>query len=214
MIKRNKFGRFVKGCNGWLGRKHSDKTKRKISETRKGLGLAEGKRNPNYDNHKLAGGKNPNWKGGPQIIQCACCGTGFERSLKAINLNKKRGHKNYCFTCKRAVAKTPRTILERKTAENKQFTQDMLKRDNYTCKICGLKSGVKYPDTDFFGKYKCIGKKVKVEVDHIMSWSRHLELRQDSKNARTLCKQCHRVYGANPQWSKWATSPINKENCL
>ena len=50
--------------------------------------------------------------------------------------------------------------------------QDVLKRDNYTCQMCGAKG-------------------VYLQVDHIQSWSEYVELRFNMDNCRTLCMACH-----------------------
>lgn len=170
-------------------------------------------------------------------INCDYCEEIFEPPLKRINLNKKRGWKNYCSVpcrnkahSKRMVGRvgfwigkkrpehsermksknnpsygrsgednpgwkggiTLRSIRERQTSENRQFVKNVLRRDNYTCQICNKRGG-------------------DLAVDHIMPWSLHPKLRQDPENVRTLCKQCHLKYGANPNCSpqKLASSPIS-----
>ena len=72
--------------------------------------------------------------------------------------------------------------IERGSSKNKQFTQSILKRDNYMCQMCGLKSGDRYPD----------GSLVKIEMDHIKKFSDYSELRLDPDNCRTLCIRCHK----------------------
>lgn len=108
--------------------------------------------------------------------------------------------------------RTNKNELERKSKKNRRFIQGILKRDNYTCQICGSKSKDKYLDIAFFRKHKCVGKRVKLEVDHIMPWSQFPKLRYDSKNCRTLCKLCHAEYGADPHRNpaKWAISDIKR----
>ena len=48
----------------------------------------------------------------------------------------------------------------------------VMKRDNYTCQLCGQREG-------------------KLQVDHIQSWKDYVELRFEMKNLRTLCMSCH-----------------------
>lgn len=48
----------------------------------------------------------------------------------------------------------------------------ILKRDNYTCQICGVRGGW-------------------LQVDHIQPWKSYPELRFDLDNCRTLCMSCH-----------------------
>lgn len=49
----------------------------------------------------------------------------------------------------------------------------VMQRDNFTCQFCGKRGG-------------------KLEVDHIVPFSRNLNLRLDPNNGRTLCKPCHK----------------------
>jgi 5-methylcytosine-specific restriction endonuclease McrA len=57
----------------------------------------------------------------------------------------------------------------------------VLKRDNYTCISCRIKGGWN----------KELKKDIKLEVDHIKSFSEYPELRFDTNNGRTLCRDCH-----------------------
>lgn len=62
-----------------------------------------------------------------------------------------------------------------RTEREKFYTtmrKDILKRDNYTCQMCGLRG-------------------VDLQVDHILSWAKHIELRFSMDNCRTLCMGCH-----------------------
>lgn len=100
--------------NPFYSRKHSEETKKKISEERKKLGIKGG--NPvmyGEDNpskrpevrRKIAetklGQKNPNWKGG----------------ISTEN------------------------ALIRHSSKYKQWRQDVFMRDGYTCQVCGAKNG-------------------------------------------------------------------------
>jgi hypothetical protein len=51
-------------------------------------------------------------------------------------------------------------------------------RDNYTCQLCGARSGK--------------GKAVVLNADHIKSFAQFPELRFELSNGRTLCVTCHR----------------------
>lgn len=62
---------------------------------------------------------------------------------------------------------------ERLTAEYRQFRNGVLKRDKYTCQICGCKP--KVPN-----------------VHHIKSFKDYPALRVDVSNGITLCPECHR----------------------
>jgi 5-methylcytosine-specific restriction endonuclease McrA len=64
----------------------------------------------------------------------------------------------------------------RQSYEYVQWRRAVLKRDNYTCRICKKTGG-------------------KIEADHILPFSTHPEKRLDIDNGRTLCKPCHLSFG-------------------
>ena len=57
----------------------------------------------------------------------------------------------------------------------KQFRLEVLKRDKFTCQMCNKR-----------------GKRVRLNVHHIMKWSSASTLRYDTDNGITLCKGCHK----------------------
>lgn len=62
------------------------------------------------------------------------------------------------------------------------FRNEVFKRDNYTCQLCGKHGG-------------------NLNADHIKSFSEYPDLRFDLSNGRTLCVPCHRntdSYGRQP----------------
>ena len=68
----------------------------------------------------------------------------------------------------------------RHTSEYQRARKQALKRDNYTCTLCGAKE--------------------ELHVDHIKSFSIFKDLRCDLNNLRTLCFSCHKKtpsYGRN-----------------
>lgn len=67
----------------------------------------------------------------------------------------------------------------RDTAAYQEFRRAILKRDNYTCQICGDRN------------YKGRGSRAKLEVDHIEPFCIAPERALDPTNARTLCVACH-----------------------
>lgn len=73
----------------------------------------------------------------------------------------------------------------------KLFKEAVLKRDNYTCQICGI-----------YG--------VKFHIDHIKSYRDYINLRTDINNGRTLCIPCHRKtdnYGRKKDYANTTTTP-------
>jgi 5-methylcytosine-specific restriction endonuclease McrA len=61
--------------------------------------------------------------------------------------------------------------------------KEVLKRDNYTCLMCGKKGGY-------------------LHVDHVQSWSEYVELRFNIDNCQTLCQKCHYLITFKKQISK------------
>lgn len=57
----------------------------------------------------------------------------------------------------------------------KQFRLKVLKRDKFTCQMCNKR-----------------GKRVRLNVHHIMKWSSASTLRYDTDNGITLCRGCHK----------------------
>lgn len=66
---------------------------------------------------------------------------------------------------------TPRDLIER-AMFRKQIQKEVLKRDDYTCQLCGVRGQ-------------------EMQVDHIQPWAEYVELRFKMENCRTLCKPCH-----------------------
>jgi len=65
------------------------------------------------------------------------------------------------------------------TSVYKTFTNSILKRDNYTCQHCG--------DRNHEGR----GKRIRLEVHHIIAASEDHTLILTPDNCITLCKNCH-----------------------
>ena len=64
------------------------------------------------------------------------------------------------------------SIKGRGTAEYRDWKNQVLKRDNYTCRICGSKEYV--------------------HAHHIKSYAKYPDLRHEVENGITLCSACHR----------------------
>jgi len=68
----------------------------------------------------------------------------------------------------------------RDTAAYQDFRRMILKRDNYTCQLCGDRN------------YKGRGSRARLEVDHIEPVCFAPDKILDPENARTLCVSCHK----------------------
>jgi 5-methylcytosine-specific restriction endonuclease McrA len=74
----------------------------------------------------------------------------------------------------------------------KEFRNKVLKRDKFTCQMCSKK-----------------GKKVWLNVHHIMKWSSASALRYDPDNGITLCKNCHdEVTGHESHYISYFTEKV------
>ena len=180
-IKRNKLGQFIPDIHSWnKGIPTSEDTKEKMHLNHVGM---LGRKHTKATIKKLIGNKNAlGYKHTPEARKK------ISETRKRLGLSSGKNNPNW----KDGI--TSESIKERNIQENRQFTKDILKRDNYICVICGSRN--------------------KLECDHIMPWGLYPELRQEVKNSRTLCKSCHKDYGADPRKKpiKWAISPISRTN--
>lgn len=64
-----------------------------------------------------------------------------------------------------------KNLSERSTPQYKQWIQNSLERDNYTCQCCGSTENL--------------------EVHHILNYADHKDVRTDLNNSITLCQCCH-----------------------
>lgn len=98
---------------------------------------------------KLKGWKPPSRKG----IKGELCGKSYKGGISTIN----------------------NTI--RKNSNHKEFSKIILKKDNYTCFICG-QVGAKY--------------KNRLVAHHLLLWSEYPKLRFEMYNGICLCEGCHK----------------------
>lgn len=70
----------------------------------------------------------------------------------------------------------------RRTHENTKWSRKVLKRDNYTCQICGYQKK----------------KKKDLVAHHIFSFKLFPKIRYEVSNGTTLCRMCHfKVHNSN-----------------
>lgn len=189
-------------------KKHTEETKRKISENRKGktsginhpmwgkkhkpesitkMILAkigkklseENKKNISkalkgkIPKHKVGG-----WNKGKKLSKK------HRKALSLAHIGKQTGENNPNW--KGGVSKLNKTErrLEMETIKYKEWRSGVFERDTYTCRMCG-KHGVK------------------IEADHIKSWSTFPKLRYKLSNGQTLCVKCHREKTRNELKANW-----------
>lgn len=95
-----------------------------------------------------------------------------QKLIEVHNRIKKVGENHPLF--KREKSSDQR-LADRKLPENMDFVRLCLKRDNYTCQ-------------------KCLHVGAKLQVHHIVPYSKDFALRFDINNGITLCISCHKKY--------------------
>lgn len=112
-----------------------------------------------------------------KLWNCQYCGK--EELKTPSEFSKRRFCSHQCASS--ATATGPKHynwkggVTSQKEKERDRFAKSMnkiiLKRDNYTCQLCGSR--------DF------------LQIDHIQPWAEYVELRFNIENCRTLCMSCH-----------------------
>jgi HNH endonuclease len=87
------------------------------------------------------------------------------------------GNKNYRWL----GGKTKLNRLERSHMDTRKWSSAIKKRDNYTCKLCGIKN------------HKGLGYSLKLHAHHIKSWVKYPKLRHVFSNGITYCLPCHKI---------------------
>ena len=140
-------------------------------------------------------------------MHCAECGNVFQRCPSHINWNKTRkttDHPIHYFCSNKCKGKfnrganSPFWIHDRSLLKNnnhsirystdmKEWRKSVFERDNYTCKLCGNRSGA--------------GNCVTLNAHHIRKFSKFPALRFALENGVTLCEPCHKtVYGKEDEF--------------
>lgn len=154
--------------------KMSDKTKDKLSKSKLG------KKQPNLTGSKNGMFGKKSWNSGKTGLQI-----GWNKGKKTIKevRDKISGNKNYRW---KGGVNSINTLV-RKCYEYRQWVQDILKRDDYTCQKCGLRG-------------------IKLNAHHIKPFAQILKENNittlteallcyelwDYDNGQTLCLDCHK----------------------
>lgn len=132
--------RTVERNKVWAGCKHTEETKKKISDANKGKKNALGVRRSREFRKKLS----DYWKAHREQHNFYKHGNGNNERDKDMS-----------------------------TLSYRLWREDVFKRDNWTCQMCGQQGG-------------------KLQADHIKPYALYPELRHTVSNGRTLCVRCHR----------------------
>lgn len=127
-------------------------------------------------------------KRNPQVtVDCVYCGKLIWVYKSQVQRKKYCSRKCYALN-QRLIQKganshlwkggaTKENQVARTRAVYREWRLNIFDRDNYTCQICGKRSGS--------------GKRVVLHAHHIEEFSENLDKRYDVKNGTTLCVDCH-----------------------
>lgn len=171
MIERDKKGKFSKG-HGWdfavIQKMKQTKLSKSIYKERTSVcescdDVFSFRPNKFHPNRRFCSKKCLHKKGGRSGIPLC-------KKSKRLMSEKMSGVNNplYISGCSKS-----RKDEYKKDYEIRDWRNAVFKRDNYTCQ-------------------KCFKNKVKLNADHIKTWSEHPKLRFDINNGRTLCVNCHK----------------------
>ena len=191
LASANNGGRYGT-LNTFYGKKHSEDTKKKISETKIRLGIHKGEKNPFYGKD-LSGEKCPAWKGGKSIkirIICKICG----KEGYASPLDIKKGLGKFCSRKCSAIygmkhMKTKDTSIEI-AIENELINRDIL----YTKQVPILGIAL----VDFL-----LPNKVIIQADGNYWHSEKINKGRDIKQDTILCSNGYNVF-------RFSETEINK----
>lgn len=89
----------------------------------------------------------------------------------------KSGENHHCYIKDRSLLKTPINQTIRNSVYMERWRKLVFDRDNYTCQLCGIRSGN--------------GSAVILNAHHIKKFSNNENIRFDINNGITLCYNCH-----------------------
>ena len=171
---REKIGKANKGKPAWNKNiKCPEETKRKISLANKG-NIPWNKGIPASDELKKKYSEAHKgqiaWNKGTKGIS----GAPKPESFKEYRRKKWSGENNPNW---RGGTSEEEKIIKN-SSKWRNWRKSVFERDNYTCQMCGIKTG--------------LGYRVFLHPHHIKPFSDYPELRFDVNNGITLCRECHR----------------------
>ena len=122
-------------------------------------------------------------------VKCDCCSKIYKMTYNNYNKIKHDENKIYCYECAGKVLNSGENhhawnpnitdeerLIKRNYKEYTTFVKTVMKRDNYTCQVCG--------------KQVSDG----LEVHHLDGYNWCKEKRLDETNSITLCFNCHKNF--------------------
>jgi hypothetical protein len=170
-MKRNKKGQFIKGIKYQLGYKHTNITKNKMKKARK----KQGSNVWNKGTHKSGMlGKHHTEEGKNNIGKSQI---GIKNHMWG---RKGKNHPRW----KGGLTSLARNI--RNHFKSRQWSSDILQRDNYTCQTCGKRGG--YLNAHHIKDFSKIINEYNIKtLDEALNCGELWNL----NNGKTLCLKCH-----------------------
>lgn len=160
----------AKGYGKWMtGKKLSDETKLKLSHISKGKPFTGTKANWVGKKHSEESKKKMSESAKGKVVSLET----RKKISEALSGEKAPNWQG---------GKTLENYTIRHTLNYRLWREEVFKRDDYTCVLCGIRGG-------------------DLNADHIKPFSQFPDLRFDVNNGRTLCVPCHRktpTYGCYP----------------
>jgi 5-methylcytosine-specific restriction endonuclease McrA len=154
----------------WLGKTHSEESKKKMSNSAKGhIPWNKGK-----NGLQVAWNKGKKYGLGRKVPKCISCGKKLSsKSAKRCakcspRIRTGENHPNWKGGTSKGYKKGYRDNLA-----YKKWRKSVFERDDYTCQDCGITG-------------------VYITAHHIKSWAKYPDLRLEITNGKTLCEICHR----------------------
>ncbi len=160
--------------------KHTEETKKRISETCKAKGVGKWmtgrprpeelkKRQSEVMKKLVIEGKHNLYIDGRTNNHCLECNKSIFRNRKrCMDCAVKRGNQHWNWQ----GGITTESKLQRHSVQYKLWRESVFTRDNFTCVFCSKRGGY-------------------LEADHIKPFAHYPELRFAIDNGRTLCRPCH-----------------------
>lgn len=112
--------------------------------------------------------------------------------VESLRRRVKRGSESHMYIDGRWLENANERQIALNSAEYRSWRLNVFRMDNFCCQLCGARN-------------------VRLQADHIVPWSKSVELRYSVDNGRTLCIPCHintPTYGLKSRL--WTGPEVNK----